>query len=352
MARSETARRRPRIRLRSLLLLAAAVGLMLGPGRGTLSAWLGGPTGAKSALGHRATAFASSALTRAAPSGLARARADARLRRAGHGNVPGGVVIVPSSFSSADGSYDLLVHFHGDVKIVVESMEMAKVNAVAAIVNLGVGSGVYEDEYATPGAYETVLEQVQKMMVARGLEGARPRRVALSSWSAGYGAISSVLQQRKGTDPLDAVLLLDGLHCGRLSDRPGDLNRLQLAPFLTAARTAARGGMLFAMTHTEIDPVNYVGSGETADYLVESVKGLGEVTSGTGERPVHLKLKSAERAVEPSLEKRLEPLRDVQIGGLHVRGFRGRTREHHAAHLIQMGATLLPELARRWSWES
>jgi len=31
-----------------------------------------------------------------------------------------------------------------------------------------------------------------------------------------------------------------------------------------------------------------------------------------------------------------------------VRGYRGNTPEHHMAHLLQMGATVMPELAERW----
>jgi hypothetical protein len=64
--------------------------------------------------------------------------------------------------------------------------------------------------------------------------------------------------------------------------------------------------------------------------------------------PAHLQLKAALNAVEPSLEKKMEPMRDVRVGDLHVRGFHGQTKEHHSAHLLQIGATLMPELAERW----
>ncbi len=40
----------------------------------------------------------------------------------------------------------------------------------------------------------------------------------------------------------------------------------------------------------------------------------------------------------------------IQEIGL-VRGYRGETPEHHMAHLLQMGATVLPELASRWHGE-
>ena len=48
------------------------------------------------------------------------------------------------------------------------------------------------------------------------------------------------------------------------------------------------------------------------------------------------------------LEKRLEPTTEGRVGDLHIRGYKGNTPEHHMAHLFQMGATVLPELERRW----
>jgi len=36
------------------------------------------------------------------------------------------------------------------------------------------------------------------------------------------------------------------------------------------------------------------------------------------------------------------------VGSFRIRGYRGNTRGHHMAHLFQMGATVLPELAQRW----
>jgi hypothetical protein len=283
-----------------------------------------------------------------APPTPAKPTADASLRRDGYSTVRGGVVYVPETFSSKDGAYDLLIHFHGNVKVVVESAEVAHVNALVAVINLGIGSAVYETAYAAPGTYEALIEQIHHAVTERGLESPALRRVALSSWSAGYGAISTILQVRRGTDPLDSLLLSDGLHCGRLPERPTALNHRQLAPFVHAAGRAAKGELLFAITHSDIDPVTYVGTRETASFLLNAVRGSATPMEPELVAPAHLQLKAAINAVEPSLEKRMEPARDVRVGDLHIRGFRGQTREHHAAHLLQIGATLMPELAQRW----
>src|SRR5262249_22828939 len=44
-------------------------------------------------------------------------RADAGLRRIGPTALPSGVLFVPKTFSSAEGAYDLYIHFHGSPRV-------------------------------------------------------------------------------------------------------------------------------------------------------------------------------------------------------------------------------------------
>ena len=270
------------------------------------------------------------------------------IRRDGHGSIKGGVVFVPDTFSTNDGAFDLFLHFHGNTKVVKESAEVAGLNAIVAVVNLGVGSAPYEEAYAVPGTYEALLEQIQRVVGQRGVSNPHVRRVALASWSAGYGAISTVLNVRRGTDPLDSVLVLDGIHCGWLEDRPSELNPLQLGPFVRAAKLAAEGQLFFTITHSEIEPPTYASAAQTAGYLLGAVGYKAPATVEPIAQPPHVVLRSAEGAVSKKLEKRMEPFSDARVAGLHVRGYRGNTPEHHMAHLLQMAATVVPELAERW----
>ena len=277
-------------------------------------------------------------------------RADAKIKHEGYAPLPGGVLYTPSSFSTSDGNYDLLLHFHGNVKMVVESAEAAHLNAVVAVVNLGVGSARYQDVYAVPGMYETLLEQINDAVRSRGVERPHLRRVALASWSAGYGAISTILIMRKGVDPLDAILVLDGIHVGWTgNDRKAPLDALQMSPFVDAAHAAAAGGLLFSITYSEIDPIEYAGTRETAHYLIDAVKEDGEVVRTMSAVPGRLKLAAMVNAVSKHDERFLEPTEETRIGEFHTRGFRGNTKGDHMAHLFQMGTTVLPELVGRWS---
>ncbi len=282
---------------------------------------------------------------RGGPAAPAGPRADAHVNRDGYGHIPGGVVFVPSTFSSADGSYDLYLHFHGNTRVVLESAEYAGLNAIVAVVNLGVNSAPYLDAYEMPGTYERTLAAVARALGERGLVGARLHRVAIGSWSGGYGAVSRILERESSLETLDAVLVLDGIHCGFLDENPKALNTRIISPFLAGAKRAAEGKMLFSITHSEIDPGTYAGTNLTASYLLDAVHGTrGEPQAA----PEHVQLHAAEGAVARRLEKRMEPTSEATVGSFHVRGYRGNTPEHHMAHLLQMGATVMPELAQRW----
>jgi hypothetical protein len=277
-----------------------------------------------------------------------RPRADAKLNRdERHHPLRGGVLFTPKTFASEDGAYDLYVHFHGNTKVVLESAEVAGVNAFVAIVNLGVGSAPYEHDYIQPGSYAKLLAEVQHGVEERGLEGAHVRRIALGSWSAGYGAIGGILQQPKSHEHLDALLVLDGIHVGWIEDDRTRLNALNLFPFVDAAKAAGRGDFLFSITHSEVVPEDYASTTATADLLLDAVSGARHAVDDR-DAPPHLALESAKNAVSKKLEKHMEPLSEATVGAFHVRGYRGNTPEHHMAHLLQMGATVMPELAARW----
>jgi hypothetical protein len=271
----------------------------------------------------------------------------AELRRDGHVSIPGGILVLPETFRPGrDGAFDLLIHFHGNTAVVRESAEIAKLDAAVAIVNLGIGSAPYEELYAVPGTYEELLETVRLGVERRGLAGARLRRVALSGWSAGYGAISTIAQVRRKEDNLDAILIFDGIHCGWEN---GELNHRQMKPFSSLAEQASRREIYFGITHSEIDPKAYASTSATADYLLERVGASRVPLDERRDAPAYLELESMKGAVSKKLEKRMEPVNEAHEGLFHVVRFRGDTKEHHMAHLFQMGATLLPELTSRWS---
>jgi hypothetical protein len=271
------------------------------------------------------------------------------IKHDGHVPLRGGVLLLPKTFSPDEKGYDLVVHFHGDVKIVLQSMEYAGVNAALAVINHGVRSDAYRVPYTAPGTFEALLKQIEKGLVKRGVEKPKLRKLALTAWSAGYGAIESVLDTRRSVsadhDPLDAIIVLDGVHAGFIDGDNKRLSHRSVATYARAAKAAADGQLMMLLTHSQIDPIDYAGTERTHRYLLKQVNTVVN-DSPMLSMPAQVALPAARRAAKK--KRRMEPVSDTKVGELHVKGFEGNTRDHHAAHLTQMAPIALVDLAQRW----
>jgi hypothetical protein len=273
-------------------------------------------------------------------------RADYKLKRDGRSPVSGGVLTVSPAFRSDDGAFDLIVHFHGNTELVQESIGAAKLNALILVVNLGTGSGVYEDRYTQPAIFDDALTRVRDTIEKRGLQNAKMRRLALSSWSAGYGAIAKILESKKNLERIDALLMLDGLHAAYMNPKTKTgIDKSRIAPFIRFAKEAAQGQKLFSLTHGDTETHGYASTGQAADAILEEVGAKRSPASGS---PPKVLLTSAVGVVPKHAERWLDLTTKAEVGGLRVRGYVGKTPEHHMAHLISMSVTVLPELAERW----
>ena len=255
---------------------------------------------------------------------------DAPLR---HVTRQGRVVFIPEGCRSVESPYDLVVHFHGAPTSLEPTYEKSGIGGVLAIFNLGIGSGAYEDAFSPRGAFEEALARVADV-VAERCPGASKvqRRIALTGWSAGYGAIWKVLDRQVLADRVDAVLLADGLHAGFEPDRKAQrqVNAAQMAAFSLYADRAAAGEKLFAMTHSSI-MTPYASTTETSNFLLMQ-QNVPRVAHDTfGPRPGMQLLSRADR------------------GGLHVQGYTGNDPPAHCDHLHAMGETLFPYLRDLWS---
>jgi hypothetical protein len=279
------------------------------------------------------------------PSLVTPPRADAALVRERRSPIAGGLLMIPPAFQSLDGAYDLVIHFHGNTDLVEEGFVTSGIGAVLVTMNLGNGSGVYEERYANALVLPDVLERVQATMEKRGLAHARLRRLALTAWSAGYGAVLEVLSRPALADKVDAVILLDGIHVGyRAGTSEPQLDRL--APFERFAREAMDGKRLFTITHSDITPLgHYAGTRVTTDALLRS---LGLDRQRGGDAPAMPVLHSIDGVIARKKIVPLVPETFVEKGELRVRGYAGDQPEDHIAHLIHMASAALPDLAARW----
>ncbi|ANH84144.1 hypothetical protein A8C56_22435 [Niabella ginsenosidivorans] len=177
------------------------------------------------------------------------------------------------------GSAGLLIHFHGNAGIVAYAAEKYKGDLIAVTVNLGTGSGVYAVAFKN----DSLLQKLEKAVwdaVARKLgKPLQKGRLILSGFSAGYGAVRSILSSPVYFNRVAAVLLLDGLHTSYIPERKvlaegGALDTAGLEPFLNFAREAMNPstGKKFLFTHSEIFPGTFASTTETAAYLLNRLQ--------------------------------------------------------------------------------
>ncbi len=239
-------------------------------------------------------------------------------------------VMIPKNLCRTDAKHDVVLHFHGVPTSVEPSVERSGLNAVVVISTWGIGSGAYEDYFTPRGALAGMLDFVERTVNKEcGVTTAGLNRLALSSWSAGYGAIYRILLHPEDRARVDSLLMSDGMHVGYVG--PGKPNPESMQVFADFAHEAAAGKQLFAITHSSIEPEKYASTRETAEYLVNHEKLALALVDEQGPRPqMHLTSRADQ-------------------GNFHVRGFAGQVARDHCQHLHALGDWLFPLLRDRWN---
>jgi len=173
---------------------------------------------------------------------------------------------------------DLLIHFHGLAPVVAYAAHQYKRPLIAVAVNLGSGSSAYAQPFNNDTTFdklrEAVLDTVRKHLGYPLTAG----KIILSGFSAGYGAIRSILSQPAYFAGIDAVILLDGLHTSYIPEKKvqaegGLIDSVSLEPIIQFAREAIdkSSGKKFLFTHSEIFPGTFSSTTETAHYLLKTL---------------------------------------------------------------------------------
>lgn len=309
------------------LLLPAGIGVSLTAAAPT--ATVGSPVRSPAVVAERAVAPLALPV---AAAGLAPAPAPAPKRgapvRLGGAR---SLMIAPHGCEGLEQNVDVLIHFHGAYTTVEPQLMQSGIDALYVVVNLGNGSGAYEDAFASKTSFTDYVESV-RARISRQCGGAelRVRRVALSGWSAGYGAIYRTIARPSDADRVDAVLLADGMHVGFEGSRRTPRARA-MEPFRAFAERAGKGEKLMAVTHSAIVPPSYASTTLTASFLVDALSVESKPLALTPPRPD------------------MQPSRRAEQGSLFIDGYAGGDARAHCAHLYAIGATLWSRLRARWS---
>lgn len=235
---------------------------------------------------------------------------------------------------TADMGYDVLIHFHGHTAARKLLVQVARGVTFVGI-DLGNGSGAYADAFMDPRVFPELLHSITHSLVAyTGDPRAHIRHLALSAWSAGYGAVNQILKEGDNARRIDAIILADALHAGWNPDHPrhdGSVASAQSAyiqPVFDFARQAVAGRKIFVFTHSEIDPVTYPSTSLTAALMLSDL-GLKTTPIDSGGAPFGMTGR-------------------VDVRGFHLWAYRGDTKQAHCSHLRHLVMAVRDILEPAW----
>ncbi|MEP6781817.1 MAG: hypothetical protein ABJC26_18095 [Gemmatimonadaceae bacterium] len=230
-------------------------------------------------------------------------------------------VFVPTDLPKRD-EFNLVVHFHGTAWLAEQAVSVADKHAVAAVLNLGTGSGVYDRSFSDPAALDSLLANIAREV---SMASGKPKRVGaitLVGFSAGYGAVRAILREPRHFARVSSVLLLDGMHTSYVPEgmtlaAGGVIDSINLIAFRNFALAAVQHEKRFLVTHSEIFPGSYASTTETANWILHSIN--------AHQKPV---LKPGPRG--------MQQLSELHVGHFEVLGFAGNSAPDHIDQLHGM----------------
>jgi hypothetical protein len=228
----------------------------------------------------------------------------------------GAIVYVPEGCQDR---YDLILHFHGAHPYVKDLVEKANIDAVVVVFNSGNGAEKYAQAFGAGGTLSSLLRQIDTATTPL-CPGAKLGRIALTAWSAGYGAAEKLVTRAEDRERVDAILLADGLHAAFTDPWKRTFAPNALQAFRDFGALAKDGKKLFAITHSSILTDDYASTTECSRLLLKAldIPCDGQLVSG-------------------------------QSGDFSIEGFTGDDKAAHIVQFRKMDTTLLSKLRARWA---
>lgn len=236
----------------------------------------------------------------------------------------GRIAIPQKGGHTADFGYDVLIHFHGHEPVRKTLVQVARGVTYVGI-DRGVGSGRYTTAFEDPERFPRLLASIQKNLQAHTNEPrAHVRHLAISAWSAGYGAVNRILKHH--SSKVDAVVLLDGLHGGwkpgaAHHTKPSDVDPAFIQPIFDYAARAKAGKGIFYLTHSQVEPEGGYPSVKLTTALLLEQLGLSLEQRDPGADEFGL-------------------LGEVHSGNLHVLSYAGHREYAHCSHISHITEAL------------
>jgi len=175
-------------------------------------------------------------------------------------------------------AFDLLIHFHGAPYVTEFAATKYSGDIIAGTLSVGSGSKVYNDAFQDTTKFKALVDLIMAETKKQVKHDVKLRRVILSGFSAGYGAIRRIVSSEWNFARVDAILLLDGFHTSYIPERRvlaegGRIDSTGLLSYIKFAQDAAarQSRKRFFISHSEIFPGTFVSTTEATDYLLHSL---------------------------------------------------------------------------------
>lgn len=186
-------------------------------------------------------------------------------------------IYIPAK-AEKSGSPDLLIQFFGTKEIVAYAADRYRGRLIAATVNLGSGSSVYATPFSDTLLFQRLVDSIQQRVRRQTGHSLEFKKIIVSGFSAGYGAVRAILTTPSNRNIINGVLLLDGLHASYIPDRKvlaegGRIDSSAYTGIIQFCNEAvqARSAKKFLFTHSEIFPGTFVSTTESADFLIKTL---------------------------------------------------------------------------------
>jgi hypothetical protein len=230
-------------------------------------------------------------------------------------------LFVPEGYRPRDGKVDMVLHLHGAPSVIEKALVESRWPAVLIEFNRKGLSSVYTKPFADPKLFPTLLDGALGAINEAGLaESPKLGRVAVSSFSAGFGGVRELLKVPDHFERIDVLILADSLYSGYEGDPTSHaVDPKLMAGFRRFAVEAASGKKTMIVSHSAQVPEGYASTTETADDLIRAVEG-------------------ASRPARVDRGDGWVQVREFRRGGLTVLGFEGAGPEDHMRHLRRIAS--------------
>jgi hypothetical protein len=190
-------------------------------------------------------------------------------------------LFIPGYFVPDGDNIDVMFHMHGAYSTVENDLLLSGKNCVLINVTFNGLSGVYSSYFADQTIFRTILNSAMGKLKSLGYaSNPRVRFLCVSAWSAGYGGVRDLLNSTSYYTTINALCMLDCPYASYYPSAP-TVSSTDMAPFLKFAKDAVLGNKTYFMSHTEILPITYASTSETAEYLITNVGTTRQPYSGT-----------------------------------------------------------------------